>query len=250
MRPIVRVILAAALAISAIGASHAALVEWTLHDVMFNDGGTASGFFIVDTTTGQLHITPPDPERTLDQGGGFDIKTTTGPVLFGLEYFPDFAGGGFQDSGVDSHSFHETHGNVDFTAQMRLITDADLLHDTRGTFQVLPGPTTQCIDPFDTRCSEESVAADFLPACDVFSGTGCTAFRTVLLGGTVTATVVPELSSTIAVLVTFAVLGLRFVSRKLFQHQLPTSRTGSKSLTPDAGSKAAAAFPSEMSATC
>ena len=198
MRPMLRAFLVAAFAICASNESHATLVQWTLNNVTFSDGGTASGFFIVDTTTGQLAITPP-PDGG-EAGGGFDIKTTSGSILDSTEYVPLFVGSGTQEFGVDSHSFGDNFGNVDFTAEMRLNTDVDLLHTTHGTFQVLPGPTGQC-GPFDSRCSEESLFAIFLPTCDMSSGDGCTVFRTVVAGGTVTATTVPEPS-------VFAFLGL------------------------------------------
>lgn len=69
---------------------------------------------------------------------------------------------------------------------MLLNIDADLLHTTHGTFQVLaPDPTEPC-GAFDHRCSAESMADGPLV------GGIDPAFRTVLPGGTVTATVVPE----------------------------------------------------------
>jgi hypothetical protein len=198
MCPMLRVLFTTAIALLVCAEAHATLVKWTLNDVSFDDGGAASGFFIVDTTTAQLAITPPSDFGSA--GGGFDITTTFGSILDSGEYVPLFIGSGTQEFGVDSHSFRDSFGNVDFTAEMRLNIDTDLLHTTHGTFQVLPGPTGQC-GPFDSRCSEESLSAIFLPTCDVSSGSGCTVFRTVVAGGTVTATIVPEPSI-------FAFLGL------------------------------------------
>ena len=48
--------------------AEAALVTWTLRNVTFNDGGTASGFFALD------------PTQT-DASVNFDIKTTAGTSI-------------------------------------------------------------------------------------------------------------------------------------------------------------------------
>jgi len=55
--------------------AQADVVTWTLHNVTFDDGGTASGFFTVDTT--------------LDHLPHFDIVTTAGTTLkTPFEYTP------------------------------------------------------------------------------------------------------------------------------------------------------------------
>jgi len=68
---------AAALALlGAASSAQAAVITWTLQDVIFDDGGTASGFFDYDTTLGtaeNFHITTTDGYRL----AGFDYDTST-----------------------------------------------------------------------------------------------------------------------------------------------------------------------------
>jgi hypothetical protein len=199
MRPMLLAVLVAAFAICASNESHAALVQWTLNNVRFSDGGTASGFFNVDTTTGDLAITLP-PEGSLE-GGGFSITTTPGTILSGGRAVPFFYGSGESDWGVDAHSFRYSFGTISFAYELVLNADADLQHNTQGTFQVLPGPVDQC-GAFDDRCSEESQFGGDLGFESLF--------RTVV-GGTVTATVIPEPS----IFVLFALAaGLLLIMRK------------------------------------
>lgn len=68
---------AAAAALALIGggpAAQAAVIAWTLQDVVFDDGGAASGVFDYDTTLGRAD--------------NFDITTTDGSVLGGFHYDP------------------------------------------------------------------------------------------------------------------------------------------------------------------
>lgn len=64
--------------------SHAALVTWTLQDVTFDDGGTASGFVTFDPSVSD--ISGLSNTRYLSN---FDIKTTAGTVFTApFEYTP------------------------------------------------------------------------------------------------------------------------------------------------------------------
>lgn len=55
----------------------ASVIDWTLEGVTFDDGGTASGTFSVDTSTGDLV--------------SYDITTTAGSALGGMVYDPSTA---------------------------------------------------------------------------------------------------------------------------------------------------------------
>jgi len=55
-----------------VGPANASIINWTLSGVAFNDGGTATGTFSTDSTTGNITA--------------FDITTTTGTTLNGLQY--------------------------------------------------------------------------------------------------------------------------------------------------------------------
>jgi hypothetical protein len=67
--------------------AQAALVQWTLSDVTFTDGGTASGSFFYDSGAQSL--------------SGFDVTTTDGTALSGFQYldatgvFPPYPANGF-----------------------------------------------------------------------------------------------------------------------------------------------------------
>ena len=79
----------------------ATLVRWTLHNVAFDDGGTASGYFIVDTDTRELALTDPLPDDPFEQVGGFEIITTRGSRLPGGYLYPAWWGTGHQIYTVD-----------------------------------------------------------------------------------------------------------------------------------------------------
>jgi hypothetical protein len=199
----------AAFGLSAYPEAHATLVKWTLNNVTFNDGATASGFFIVDTSEGELFVPPPmtpsEPGSILP--GSFLIHVS--PALFdeneGLpvtDYGPRFLGGsGSQEYGVEKNSFFDVFDIHVLAFKLRLNTDADLLHTTEGRFHVLPGPTDCAI--FDDRCSGEWNLEQFVK------------FRQVSPGGALTATVVPEPSCVVVVLGGLALIGLRFRKRRL-----------------------------------
>jgi hypothetical protein len=52
--------------------AHAANINWTLHDVVFDDGGVATGTFSTDSTTGDVTA--------------FDVVTTTGTTMSAFTY--------------------------------------------------------------------------------------------------------------------------------------------------------------------
>lgn len=76
-------ILAAAILGVALAASASATpLKWTLHNVLFNDGGTASGSFVYDADTNVL--------------SSVDITTTPGSSFPGAHYIlPDISGAAF-----------------------------------------------------------------------------------------------------------------------------------------------------------
>ena len=63
---------ALALLAAASAPGQAAVIDWTLEGVTFDDGGTASGTFSTDSSTGSLV--------------SYDITTTAGSVLAGMTY--------------------------------------------------------------------------------------------------------------------------------------------------------------------
>jgi hypothetical protein len=67
----------------------ASIIDWTLEGVTFDDGGTASGTFSIDTSTGHLV--------------SYDITTTAGSTLGGTVYDPSTAPFvGYSDYGPNS----------------------------------------------------------------------------------------------------------------------------------------------------
>jgi hypothetical protein len=76
--------------------SNASTIDWTLTNVTFNDGGTASGTFESDSTTGFVTA--------------FDITTAAGSTLGGFVY--------------DSATVFD---NVDISTQLYVLTDSSYL---------------------------------------------------------------------------------------------------------------------------
>ena len=86
MNPYCRPLLLCASALSMLVGvpSHAVLVTWTLQDVTFDDGGTASGFVIFDPSVPVI----PGLSNT-GYLSNFDIKTTAGTTFTApFEYTP------------------------------------------------------------------------------------------------------------------------------------------------------------------
>src|ERR1700759_1753847 len=95
-------LLALALAIGAAFSSapaHASTIDWMLSGVTFDDGGTASGTFSTDSTSGDVIA--------------FDIVTTPGTTLGGATY-DSTAFNIYSSNGIYSpHSFIVTNFNTD-----------------------------------------------------------------------------------------------------------------------------------------
>jgi hypothetical protein len=72
MRLPINLVLAALVSICLGSTARADLIDWTLNGVVFDDGGTASGTFRVNTVTSQITV--------------WDITTTAGGVLPGYHY--------------------------------------------------------------------------------------------------------------------------------------------------------------------
>jgi hypothetical protein len=180
-----RTILLAAL-IAASVPVQAEVVTWTLDNVNFSDGGSASGFFNVDTDTGRLAITPPVSGSIYD---GVDIRTTAGSVLHRATYRP-FYDLGFADYLVEGGVFYAKWGASGFgDREFRLDIDADLHQATQGEFQILAGQETHTYPAFEQ-----------IPLIE--------AFRTVLPGGSVSATALAAQMTQVPELPALAVLGM------------------------------------------
>jgi hypothetical protein len=76
------VTLLAAASLWAAASVDAKLVTWTLHDVTFDDGGTASGFFTFDPTT------PSENSQQTQYLTDFLIKTTGGRTMAPFDFSP------------------------------------------------------------------------------------------------------------------------------------------------------------------
>src|SRR5262245_2345604 len=119
---------AAVLACSSVQ-SNAALVEWTLNNVRFDDGGTATGTFLVDTSTQYLK--------------GNTIQTTPGSVVSG---FFSHAPPPCVFSNIDYNAYVLYPSLVvearHDAAESFLVLNVDgvLQLATQGTFQILSGP--------------------------------------------------------------------------------------------------------------
>lgn len=173
MRSVLRVLLTTVAVLLVCPQAHATLIKWTLNDVALGDGGTASGFFIVDT--GKIVVQDGGYETT--QPVDFYIKTTAYPYpprsgfFFGeREYSPaEYSEDG--EAWVSNRTFHWN----DYYWNYLTFTigpddpDVDLLHTTQGTVWI----------DFGREGWDE-------PHC-------CSAAR--IIYGTLSATVVPEPSA-------------------------------------------------------
>jgi len=164
-----RLILGFALSVAA-SISHATVVTWNLQNVAFDDGGTASGFFTIDTATGNA--------------ADFDVKTTAGTTITSaFEYSP--ANAQFAEASTSGGTFAVIHTPNQPLPQhaFELLLDKDLLTTTSGTVQIVQGPSSAEI---------------------VLLGDGTRLIRSMNDGGSITA--VPEPS--IFVLLVAMMLGL------------------------------------------
>jgi hypothetical protein len=117
--------------------ANATLVRWDLHDVVFDDGGTASGFFVVDTS---------DPFHDPVFAFQFDVQTSTGRTLAGFEYSPAT----FVGLSVSRNMF----GAAEPGRALQIVVTADLRHVTKGTFFLPPACS-------GIACSYEEVGGTF-----------------------------------------------------------------------------------------
>lgn len=184
MHPTLQTLLKAALIVCAASQAVAAPVTWTLNNVSFWDGGSASGYFVVDTTS---------PGFVYD----YHITTTAGNFYAGQEYPPAFPSTGDQRGEVTSQGFFASIFVYDFSFRFDLLIDADVLHTTRGTYQVLTGCEVDL-----SPCSVETAS---------FFADG---IRRSVSAGTVTATMIPEVSSFVYVAVGAALLVLVRLRRR------------------------------------
>jgi hypothetical protein len=109
----------AAVLLCIMSSAHADVIKWTLQDVTFDDGGTATGFFSVDTATGQL----TDYEIATHEGTGppfLGAFYSLGPPFFS-QLIPGSAGA---NSAVTFIQFVASCGGCD---QLTLLFDKNLL---------------------------------------------------------------------------------------------------------------------------
>jgi hypothetical protein len=135
----------APLAISAMPA-YASVIDWTLQDVVFTDGGAASGTFTTDSTTGDVL--------------SFDITTTSGTVLGGTVYDDTVAQ--VYDNFWAPDSFDLTDEGAHVYLELAFVDpltapETDLLN--------LASPSYECDNciPFRIAVSGEAVAAGPTP---------------------------------------------------------------------------------------
>ena len=132
--------------------ANATLVRWDLHDVMFDDGGSASGFFVVDTS---------DPFHDPIFSDQFSVQTSTGRALNGFDYSPS----SFVGLSISKNMF----GAAEPGRALQIVAAADLRHVTRGNYLLPP------------RCS--GAACSFEEVGGIFR---------FVTGGDITASAIPE----------------------------------------------------------
>lgn len=200
MNQLLRIITSAAIALAVLPAAHAQVVRWTLHNVVFEDGGTASGYFDVDSRTGELALTPPLPpgDPFFDPWQGYDITTTAGSVLPAHHFYPWPTGGtGFHDHYVDDNGFFDDGGNSDYNWTLRLVIEGDWRFNTSGRF-IIAGGLPSCQPNFQ-MCSGQWTYQGW-PEVN--------ASRAVLSGGYITGAVVPEPAVSYLIVIGLAALAV------------------------------------------
>jgi PEP-CTERM motif len=183
--------------------SHATLVHWTLSNVVFDDGGTASGYFIFDTDTKRVVITPREEDPVINDG--FEIITTSGSRVPGFVVRPrdNIAHGNDVEIELSEQGIYAKDADYFWGRVVRFNIESGWLTSTNGTFAILPG-TLGCDPATSVACSGESFVDDSLPPDYPLShGT-----RSVLPGGMIEATVVPEPSAGMMLVVGLGMLGL------------------------------------------
>jgi hypothetical protein len=97
------------------------VIRWTLNNVVFDDGGMASGFFTVNTI---------GPDCCSIFTTDFDIKTTAGSNLAAFEYSPSTA-----KDGVLGESTNTIIGTAGYRG-FQLAFIGDFRHATGGTLPI------------------------------------------------------------------------------------------------------------------
>jgi hypothetical protein len=97
MRLPINLVLAALVSICLGSTARADLIDWTLNGVVFDDGGTASGTFRVNTVTSQITV--------------WDITTTAGGVLPGYHYSSTLPNQNFSNYGSNTLIVDDPTGN-------------------------------------------------------------------------------------------------------------------------------------------
>ena len=177
--------LAAATLVLLMSASAASAVPiiWTLQNVSFNDGGTASGSFVFDADTTTY--------------SNIMITTTNGSIRPGASY------GGPVASGTSNFALVTTPDNSlpDLTGRpMLVLLFTAPLTNAGGLIDIQP-------DPPITIPSFESICINAL--C---TGGNSLTFRVTIAGGQITSASIPE-PTTVALLVT-GLLGLALIGRR------------------------------------
>ena len=106
----------AALSVSLAAPGHAVMLTWTLSNVTFNDGGTASGYFTYDADTNTF--------------GALDIVTTNGSALTGFEYNAQWSA---SHDGVNQYTFYPV-----WNRYIRFHTES-ALSDAGGSIGLITG---------------------------------------------------------------------------------------------------------------
>jgi hypothetical protein len=149
MRRVLRVLVTLVIALFAFGYAEAELITWTLNDVRFDDGGTASGYFSIDPD----HMTVPSDPRLL-RVANFDITTTAGSVFVASHYTPKsvaFPPILFSDPSKFSISFCNCPPDINPTNYIVFIdVNADIL-SSRGTFPILTATSQEFVSVPGTR---------------------------------------------------------------------------------------------------
>ena len=96
--------------------AHAAVITYTLENVIFDDGGTASGFFDYDTSTGAI--------ITNDS-----IVTTAGSVLDGVSYDAGAPGGVFDLTVGSTIYFLDFLNSIEGQLGLSAIISLSVIHE-------------------------------------------------------------------------------------------------------------------------
>ncbi len=152
-------------------------VTWTLQDVTFSDGGTASGSFTIDLNRGQIL--------------NWDIETTTGTSLAAFDYTPSTANA-YESSNTELFfkSINPVTGPYGTSSSLLFLYFQDPLTNAGGTIDL----TSQGYQ------------------CD-----NCAPFRTVTGGDVTTdvpASAVPEPSSGFLTLSSMLLIGIGLFTRR------------------------------------